>query len=165
MSLWMTAEMIDSLDEYALEFLGDKGIHGEPVRWRPSWRPAPDRDILGMVPELDVESLHRWIGARKPRTFAELVQKFGIAADVARAVLDETPVGSSWFGPTIGFPSPPTRMQVISHRDFDILYNSRRWGLSRIAAHTGLSRRAVTELAAVYGVQLRPPGRPTRLMH
>lgn len=164
MSLWMTAELIDSLDAYALTFLGDRGIHGEPVRWRPSWHPASDRDMSGMVPDLDVESLHRWIGARKPRAFAELVQEFGIAAEVARAVLDETPVGSTWFGPTIGLPTLPTKMQVLPRREFDLLYNERRWGLSRIAAHTGLSRRAVTELAAVYGVQLRPPGRPTRLM-
>ncbi len=164
MSLWMTAELINSLDEYALTFLRDKGIHGEPVRWRPSWHPASDRDMFGLVPGLDVESLHRWIGACKPRTFAELVRKFGIAADVARAVLDETPVGSSWFGPTIGFPMSPTRMQVLTRREFDLLYNSRRWGLSRIAAHKGLSRRAVTKLAVVYGIQLRPPGRPTRLM-
>ena len=164
MSLWMTAELIDSLDEYAQTFLRDKGIHGEPVRWRPSWRPASDRDMFGVVPGLDVESLHRWIGACKPRTFAELGHKFGISAEVARAVLDESPVGSSWFGPTIGFPTSPTRMQVLTRREFDLLYNSRRWGLSRVAEHTGLSRRAVTELAVVYGIQLRPPGRPARLM-
>jgi hypothetical protein len=164
MSLWMPAELIVSLDEYAQTFLRDKGIHGEPVQWRPSWRPASDRDMFGLVPGLDVESLHRWIGACKPRTFAELGHKFGIAADVARAVLDESPVGSSWFGPTIGFPTSPTRMQVLTRREFDLLYNSRRWGLSRVAAHTGLSRRAVTKLAVVYGIQLRPPGRPARLV-
>ena len=164
MSLWMTAELIDSLDEYALQFLSDNGIHGEPVRWRPSWRPASDRDTFGVLPELDVESLHRWIGARKPRSFAELVRKFGIPADVARAVLDEMPVPSSWFRLELGFSGAPTRTQVLTRRDFALLYNARRWGLSRIAAHTGLSRRAVTELAEVYGIQLRPPGRPVKLM-
>jgi hypothetical protein len=164
MSLWLTAELIDSLDEYALEFLSNRGIHGEPVRWRPSSRPASDQDPFGMFPDMDVESLHRWIGARKPRSFAELVREFGIAADVVRAVLDEMPVPSSSFGRTLESPAPPTRTAVLTRRRFDLLYNARRWGLSRIAAHTGLSRRAVTELAVLYGMQLRPPGRPARLM-
>ena len=163
-SLWLTAELIDSLDEYALEFLRDAGIHGEPVRWRPSSRPASDQDPFGMSTDLGVESLHRWIGARKPRSFAELVREFGITVELARAVLDEMPVPSSSFGSGLGFPAPLSRTQVLPPRDFDLLYNARRWGLSRIAAHTGLSRRAVTELAAVYGIQLRPPGRPAKFM-
>lgn len=160
MSLWMTAELVESLDQYALEFLGDMGIRGEPVVWWPSRRPGSDGFTSSAF---DAESLHRWIGTRKPRGFADLVQYFGIDADVARAVLDEHPVGSSWLGAGIDMASSPRRTQGLSRRDFDILYNQRRWGLSRIAAHTGLSRRAVTKIAGFYDIDLRPPGRPPKL--
>lgn len=160
MSLWMTAELVESLDQYALEFLRDRGIRGEPVVWWPSRRPGSDGFTSSAF---DAESLHRWIGSRKPRSFADLVQYFGIDADVARAVLDEHPVGASWLGAGIDIASSPRGPQGLSRRDFDILYDQRRWGLSRIAAHTGLSRRAVTKLAGSYGIDLRPPGRPPKL--
>ncbi len=159
MALWMTAELVESLDQHALEFLQDRGIHGEPV----VWRPPTDVAAQGGLPGLEVESLHRWIGAQKPRSFAKLSEQFGFDADVARAVLDERPVASHWFGPATESISTAAGARVPTRRQFEILYTERRWGLARIASHTGLSRRSVTELAYVHGIAIRPPGRPTRL--
>lgn len=159
--LWLTAELVAALDDYAREFLADNGIRSEPVVAGPPGVVSGGRLAGDDGGGVDVDALHRWIGRHQPRSFAAVAAHFGVDTDAVRYLLEEAPTPSAVVdtgGSSGGSVASASRR--LSPEQFDYLYNECRWGLATIAAEAGVSRQALTQLAQRYGIAVRRAGRP-----
>ena len=98
--LWLPEKLVTLTDDYACDYLGRRGIRGEPIVWSPS---TPGGDTRGDSDEIDVGKVHRWIDANQPRSFAAAAIHFGADIEVIRYHLQKAPLrGTAPGGPDSG---------------------------------------------------------------
>lgn len=136
----LTSEFHLAMNAYAIEYLADHGIVGEPATWSPD-------DFLATNVVLQQRSSPTPARAN---------------VDVRRSLLQTHPM------PVIDSDGMPDTFnsriygaaRLLPKARLAQLYLTERRSLAGIAEDTGVSRQMVTRLARCYGLELRQPGRP-----
>ncbi|WP_370070097.1 hypothetical protein [Mycobacterium sp. MAA66] len=154
----LTAELVRELDDHALMFLKDKGIHNEPVVYSPPTElidglDLPGKDLLAF----DVHALHTAIASSLTRT--DTLKRANITREAARYTLSENPRPTQEHDDSRAIRRarvalPPDRLYELHH--------AQGQSLKMIGEAAGVSRQTITRLARHYGMPTRAPGRPVQ---
>lgn len=136
----LTSEFHLAMNAYAIEYLADHGIVGEPVTWSPD-------DFLATNDFLQQR------GSLTPASAdVEVRRSLWQAYPMSAIHSDGMPGSSNSRTCAAAHLLPKARLAE--------LYLTERRSLAGIAKDAGFSRQTVTRLAKCYGLELRRPGRP-----
>lgn len=171
-SIRMTPELNDALMKYALEFLAEHGITGEPPQW------CPPLEILagtGLTTKhtqsVDVAKLHKTVNMIRRRRikFGAALDHLGLPADVFRQACEDHPTPReprrrpARLEMTSG-PSPAYQRAraLITPERMRQIYLIEGQSLKVISSMLGTSSYTVARLARDYGVPITKGGRTSR---
>lgn len=154
----LTPELMGVLDEHALMFLKDKGIHDEPVVYYPPTELIDGLDLPGKdLLIFGRDQLHAAIASDRTRSAA--LRRANITLEAARYVLTENPMPAQQHDRAqvlqrAQVALPPDRLYTLHHTEGQ--------SLKTIGDAAGVSRQTITRLAQQYGMPTRTPGRPVQ---
>ena len=177
----LTPELLDALDEYALNFLAGQCITDEPVWWEPPHHVFAGVALPGIdIDTIDTVALHEMVCGRRI-TIAEAANNLGITSDAVRCVLERQP---ALRGPIRkrGRPRSTRRKEhrVTRHREHRFahrgtsygravttfprrrlvdLYAEQRQSLRCLAAQADVSTSTIEKLMGDYGIPVRKHGK------
>lgn len=134
-----TSEFLIAINGYAIRYLGDHGIEGEP----PTWSPDAFLAANALLQQRD-STPGSSTDVEVPRSLRRFRMPSAIQSDLSGRY------NSRLFEAS----------QVLPKARLAELYLTERRSLARIAKDAGLSRQLVTRLAKCYDIGVRRPGRP-----
>ncbi|NRH32741.1 TniQ family protein [Rhodococcus sp. MS13] len=163
----MTSEIYAALNEYANEYLVDRGIDGEPLTWEPPFEVFSGLALPGPGPgSLDWHTVHEQIDNGDP-TCSVLAHRLGTSEEHVRCLLADHPRP----------PKPPSPRTVASAsaryievqnalppRVFVDLAQDGCTSVRGISARTGISRQLVARRMREIGIAVPEPGGRARVI-
>ncbi|MUL67063.1 hypothetical protein BOO86_21500 [Mycobacterium sp. CBMA 234] len=159
----LTPELLTALNEHCMIFLASNGIGDEPLTWHPPATIIDNLVLPGDDPQRDrINDLHRLVRI-EDGALGDVANALNTTLDTVRYLLGRTPAPAD--DAPIGGPARRrfssyrrARSALPPHR-FSELYVEQKHGLGYISELVGADRKAVAQLAAEYGIALRPHGR------
>ncbi|WP_171055137.1 TniQ family protein [Mycobacterium sp. DBP42] len=160
----LNPELLNALDDHALEFLAAQGITDEPVYWEPPMTLINDLTLPGIdVDAIDTNQLHHLV-RKEQLDIAAAAARIGISTDAVRVALERRPAhrdpkpGSRpRIGPHRARAPYLKAMSVLPKEKFAELYLQQHRSLRDLAAIAGVSKPTISELARDYAIPLRAP--------
>lgn len=151
----LTPELSEALDNHAADFLGQQGVHDEPVHYEPLKGYLREMRLPGPnVDDAKAGILHQYV--QDGLTLGYAAELAGIQLETARYLLTCYPAPALPNGESGAYYR--ARRAYPRHR-FIGEYEAERKSLRDIANDAGVSRQTMARLAADYGIELRNAGR------
>jgi hypothetical protein len=160
--LWMTSDLVSSLDHSARRFLETHGHGGEPLTWQPDEHLFEKCGLTRTPPTVNTAAMHEAVRNRV-RRLSDIADEYQVSIDYLRYTIETslaTDGSTDRASGSVG--ALPALRAQLSRETFLDLYVTRGYGLAKIAEKYGVSRQTLTRLAHIYDVELRAPSRPHR---
>ncbi|MET4610624.1 hypothetical protein ABIC28_001602 [Rhodococcus sp. PvR044] len=163
----MSVDCIAALDDYAREYLIDRGIDDEPIIWEPPFDLIAKLTLPGpAVDSIDWRTLHSLIESDDP-CCEELARRLGTNSEHIRCLLIEHPPLPKPSAPRTVASDSARYLQVQSQLTSQVLADLATEGctsMRSIAARTGISQCLVARRIRELALPIRPPGGQAQLV-
>jgi hypothetical protein len=161
----LTPELVAQLDMAGRRFLDSHGASGEPISWCP---PAlvDDLDLPGGIPASISPSELRRLIRDQQLSIHQAAHRLSTTPDGIRYLLETSPLPirfSAAQRSARGLVLVDARA-ALTKTDLIDLYQRQHQSLNDIARLIGVSRQTISRLARAYGIALRRPSRPQRVI-
>ena len=162
----LNPRLAQELESVAAQFLARQGINGEPVAWAPPLSIVADLDLPGPDPSaVSIQELHQALSGPTV-SLASAARNLQVPTALLRYLLECSPRERPTFRRQTQFELAKTQL---SKTELVRLYGQDRLSLKTIATRIDVEPKAISELADLYGIEVRrqepPPPVDKEWMH
>ncbi|MGH3895683.1 MAG: LysR family transcriptional regulator [Rhodococcus qingshengii] len=163
----MTSNICAALNEYAVDYLVERGIDNEPLAWEPPFAVIADLALPGPAPDsVDWHKAHEQLENGNPACFA-VARRLGTSEEHVRCLLADHPRAPKPPSPRRA-PSASARYVEVQNalppEAFAALAQDGYTSVRAISTHTGICRQQVVRRMRELGIAVPAPGGRARVI-